>query len=197
MMRSIRTLGRDGQGQTLLEFALVIPLLMVIVLGVVEFGYALLDKQMVTKVTREGSNLISRDTSLQDAATAMRNMATPPIDFNSSSKIIFSVIKRGGTVGTPNYDKLILYQRYETGAISGTSKIQTLGGASFGPPPDYQAPNSDSNVSLQITNAPNGLVTVPGGLVYVTEVFSNHKLLTPLHNFGITLPQTLYSIAYF
>ena len=43
------------------------PLVLVLVLGVIEVGYALLDQHVVTKLTREGSNLISRDTSLADA----------------------------------------------------------------------------------------------------------------------------------
>ena len=59
-----------------------LPLVLVIVLGVVEIGYALLDQHVVTKLTREGSNLISRDTTLQDAATAMRDMSSRPVDFD-------------------------------------------------------------------------------------------------------------------
>ena len=57
----------SASGQGLLEFALILPLLMVLVLGVVEVSYALLDQHVVTKLTREGSNMISRDTTLDDA----------------------------------------------------------------------------------------------------------------------------------
>ena len=38
---------------------------------------------------------------------------------------------------------------------------------------------------------------VPGGLMYVTEVYTNHNLITPSTAFGVTLPDSLYSIAYF
>jgi hypothetical protein len=158
-------------------------------------GYALLDQQIVTKVTREGSNLISRDTSLQDAATAMRMMSNRPIDFNDGSKLIFSVIKRGATTGTSNYDRLILYQRYEMGTLSNTSQL--IAGGSFGGPPEYVAANSDSDTSLQVTGVPAGMAPVVGGMVYVTEVFTRHTLITPLNRFGIIVPETLYSIAYF
>ena len=34
-------------------------------------------------------------------------------------------------------------------------------------------------------------------MIYVTEIYTKHVLLTPLDRFGITVPQTLYSIAYF
>ena len=41
------------------------------------------------------------------------------------------------------------------------------------------------------------LVGVKGGMVYVTEIYTSHPLLTPLDKFGIKFPTTLYSIAYF
>jgi len=34
-------------------------------------------------------------------------------------------------------------------------------------------------------------------MLYVTEIFSTHKLITPFGNFGGHVPTTLYSIAYF
>ena len=36
-----------------------------------------------------------------------------------------------------------------------------------------------------------------GGLLYVAEVFTQHAPLTPLDQFGVTVPPTLRSIAYF
>jgi Flp pilus assembly protein TadG len=188
----------NSSGQSVIEFALVMPVVIVLVLGVVELGMALQDQHLITKLTREGSNLISRDTTVQDAATAMRAMTSRPVNFDDgSSRIIFSVIKRGATTGTPNFDKMVLYQRYAYGTYSGTSQIRIAGSGSFGGAPDYEAANSDSNTGLQVTNLPANLVSVQGGMIYVTEIYTKHVLLTPLDRFGITVPQTLYSIAYF
>ena len=185
-----------SSGQSLIEFALVLPLVLVLMLGVIEEGYALLDQHVVTKLSREGSNLISRDTSLGDAATALRSMSSRPVDFDNSSKLILSVIKKGGTTGTSNYNKDILYQRYQYGSLSAQSALMTRGAGSFGAGPDYQAVNSDNDTGLQLTNVPANLL-VTGGMVYVTEIYTRHTLLTPLDRFGINVPQTLYSIAYF
>ena len=185
----------DGQG--LVEFALVLPIVLVMVLGIVEIGYALLDQQVVTKLTREGSNLISRDVTLQDAAGAMKSMRTRPVNFDNGSRLILSVIKKVATVGTANFDKVILYQRYEYGTLSEPSALKTKGPAAFGGAPDYTAVNSDSNTNLQLTNLPATMVVVSGGMAYVTEVYTTHNLITPLDRFGITLPSKLYSIAYF
>jgi hypothetical protein len=183
-------------GQTLVEFALALPFLMLVILGLVEMGYLLLDQHVVTKLSREGSNLTSRNTSLQDAGTALRGMSTRPVNFDASSRMIFSVIRMVATTGTSNYNKEVLYARYEYGSLAATSKISTAGSPSFGPAPDYQAPNSDNNTGLQVTNLPPGLM-VSGGMLYITEIYSRHPLITPFDRFGVSLPQTLYSIAYF
>ena len=173
-----------------------LPLLLVLVLGVVEVSYALLDQHVVPKLSREGSNLISRNTSPLDAGTGLRNMSSRPVDFGSSARVIFSVIKMVNTAGAANLNKEILYQRYEFGAIAASSALMTRGAGAFGGAPDYLAANSDNDVNLQLTNLPPNLV-IPGGLLYVTEIYSRHPLITPFDRFGIQVPGTLYSIAYF
>ena len=62
---------------------------------------------------------------------------------------------------------------------------------------DYAANNPHNTPSLRVTNAPTNVVTVPGGLIYVTEVYTRYNLLTPVPNIGLPIPQQLYSIAYF
>ena len=187
----------DARGQSVVEFAFLMPVILVVALGVIEFGYALLDQHVVTKLTREGSNLISRDTTIDDAINAMRSMSSRPVDFSTRSRVIFSVLKKGATTGSANYDRVILYQRGEYGSLVGSSGLRMSGSGTFGSGPDYVAANSDTNAGLQIANLPAYLDVTRGGLVYVTEIFTTHNLITPLDRFGVTVPNTLYSIAYF
>ena len=197
-MRKRQYFFTSGRGQSLIEFAIILPILMLIVLGVVEVGMVLLDEHVVTRLSREGSNLISRDTSLETAAEVMASMSARPVDFANGSKVIFTVLKRGATTGTANYDRLVMYQRAEFGNFSGTglSRVQSAGGA-IGGPPDYKAVDSDSDAGLRVTGVPANLVTVPGGMVYITEIFTRRPRITPLDRFGVAVPETLYSIAYF
>jgi TadE-like protein len=188
---------RSARGQSIIEFAIMMPLICVLALGVIEMGWALLDAHIVTRLAREGSNLTSRDTSLQDAGSAMVGMATRPVDFNAGSKVILSVVRNVATIGAANYNKPVLYQRYEYGSFPAVSKLIISGSGSFGPAPEYQAINSDSNTGLQMTNLPPTVGTTLGGMVYVTEIYSPHSLITPFNNFGFTMPTSLYSIAYF
>lgn len=49
--------GRPRRGQALVEFALVLPLLMLVLFGIVEFGRAWNAKQVLTDAAREGARL--------------------------------------------------------------------------------------------------------------------------------------------
>lgn len=197
--RRITRLGTDG-GQSIVEFAIILPFLLLICLGVVETAYALIDQHVVTKLAREGSNLISRDTTLQRAGAVLTSMGSTPVNFNNgTSTVIFSVLQKGGSTGTANYRQVILFQRARFGTFPATSRL-TTGGGSYGGPPEYLATNPDTNTGLQVTNLPDSIINVDGGFLYVTEIFTRHNLITPLDRllpYGVTLPNTLYSIAYF
>jgi hypothetical protein len=193
----MRALLKDTRGQSIIEFAMVTPLLVLIVLGVVEVSYALLDQHVITKLSREGSNLISRDTSLADSAAALKAMSGRPVDFSTNARMIFSVVRRGATTGTSNFNKDVLYERYEYGALSASSMISTRGAASYGTGPDYAAANPDGDTNIQVTNLPAGITLTTGGTLYITEIYVQHELITPFDKFGVTVPKILYSIAYF
>ena len=196
-MRQVLRRARSEAGQGIVEMALVLPVTVLVALGVVELSYALLHEHILSKVSREGANLISRDVTLLDAGTALRKMQTPPVDLDSGSRVIFSVLKKGATVGTANYDRVVLYQRYAVGSISAASILNTAGAGVFGPAPDFQAVNSDTDTNLRISDLPAELNIPRGGLLYVAEVYTDHEILTPLHRFGITVPPRLHSVAYF
>jgi Flp pilus assembly protein TadG len=191
---------RSARGQSIVEFAIILPFLLLIALGVIETSYALLDQHVITKLAREGSNLISRNTSLQQAGTVLTNMSTAPVNFtNGTSRVIFSVLQKGGTTGTANYGQVILFQRASFGTLAASSRLNT-GGGSYGGPPEYLATNPDSNTGLQVTNVNDNIINVNGGFLYVTEIFTRHSLITPLDRlmpYGVAMPRTLYSIAYF
>ena len=190
---------RDTSGQTIIEAALVVPLLALIAMGVVELGLEMRNQHVVNVLSREGSNLISRSTTLQDAGTVLLSEETGSVNFSTNSQVILSVIERDATTGAPNYNTLILYQRYSFGGTTLASRLITkgAGAGSFGGAPDYIALNPDTDTTLQVTNAPAGVASEIGASSYVTEVFSTDTLMTTLANWGITVPTQIYSVSYF
>lgn len=60
---------RSRSGQSLVEFALTLPLLLAVVFGAIEFGVAMYDKAVLTNASREGARagVISKTPRLTDA----------------------------------------------------------------------------------------------------------------------------------
>lgn len=196
--RTYRRLRAD-RGQSIVEFAVTLPLMLLVSLGVVETSNALMRQHVATKMAREGSNMISRNTELADAGNALRAMTQNPAEFSTKSLVIFSVLMRSQTGS--NNGQIVLYQRYQlgNGALGGSrlnGSCSTCTAAN-----DYTAQNPNNTTSLRVTNAPPNIITVPGGMIYVTEVYQKFDTMTPIQGLGgimrIPLPQVLYSIAYF
>ena len=51
----LKALGRDDGGQALVEFALIMPFLLLFLVGIVEFGRAWNQHQVITDAAREGA----------------------------------------------------------------------------------------------------------------------------------------------
>jgi hypothetical protein len=186
---------RSERGQSIVEFAICLPLLLVMTMGVIETSQALMAQHVITKTAREGSNMISREVEMTDAATALRTMSSAPAEFNATTKVIFSVLLRSNTGANDGH--LVLYQRYEFGNLSLPGSRLNGNCGTCTAANDYTAANPHNNTGLRVTNAPAGIVGQDGAMIYITEVYATYETLTPVRNLGIPLPHILYSIAYF
>ncbi len=61
---------RDRRGAAILELALLLPLLMMLVLGILEFGRALVVQEILTNAAREGARRAAISGASHDAALA-------------------------------------------------------------------------------------------------------------------------------
>lgn len=68
-MQQIRKTRKGEKGQNLVEFALVIPLLLLLVIGIAEFGRAWMTKNIVTGAAREAVRMyaVNPNTAAADA----------------------------------------------------------------------------------------------------------------------------------
>jgi Flp pilus assembly protein TadG len=183
---------RREAGQALFEFGVMLPFLLALILGVVEFSYALYQVQVITNLGREGSNLISRNTTIADAETALTAAVTTGPVRLGTTKVIFSVITLGS--GGSNANQAIIIQRHSAGGLTAQSRLGNPAQTAYGASPDYRANDANNDASIRVTGAlPNGLTLSAGDFVYVTEVFSTRAQIMPY----LPLPSTLYSAAYF
>lgn len=67
------------RGAAAVEFALVVPVLLILVLGIVEFGRAYNIQTTLSSAAREGVRVMALQSSPSEAKTATRNAAAPAV----------------------------------------------------------------------------------------------------------------------
>lgn len=81
---------KDQKGGALIEFAIVLPLLVVLVIGIIEFGLLCYNKHIIANASREGARaaIVAGVGSLDDAAikTIVKNYCNPRLlDFSGNT----------------------------------------------------------------------------------------------------------------
>jgi Flp pilus assembly protein TadG len=164
--------GVGQSGQAMLEFAIIASLVIVIVFAIVDFGRALNQMQVMVDLTRQGSNLASRGTSLTDSANAVV-AGDAPLNLNTSGEVIITSV-------TNNASGNVITGQVAAGATSQASRIGTGVGTTASVP----------TAAAQMLQ--------PGQTIYITEVFYNYQPITPIASLlHIVMPNTFYQVAYF
>jgi len=99
--KQIKKVFNNEHGGSLLEFALIMPLLFIILFGIIEFGILLYDKAMITNASREGARagIVFSDprTSDEEIIEVVRDYcANYLISFDESSTLIIPPPERSG-----------------------------------------------------------------------------------------------------
>ncbi len=165
-----RPILRDRRGQALVEFALLVPVLLLLLCGVIEIGRMLETNHIMSALTREGANLASRGASMEDALTILRtNQAASGL----------------GNVGGAVVSRLVVDQN---GIPIVEAQITSAG---------YE---NASRVAPQdsVAQAYTGAGLTNGYRYYVVEMFIPYTPITPLSNFMAGfIPERLYDRSLF
>jgi hypothetical protein len=194
---TVRTRPRSS-GQTLAEMGVILPVLLILMFGMLELGWALFQSNVIRGYVRESSNLISRNVEISEAEAAIisaSNSGGPVLidPASADSRMIISVVTLGAA-GGPNAGVPIILKRHFVGTMAANSVLGNpsqgnYGGANV----DYIANNANST-SIRVTGAlPNGYTLPVGQSLYVTEIFTRRGTIV---NLGLA-PQTLYAAAFF
>jgi len=91
---------RASSGQSLAEFALAVPMLLLLVIGMVEFARGWMVKQVITNVAREGARLAVLPTSTQaDVAARVDSLLTEAGINPANASVTLSVCDGPGCQG--------------------------------------------------------------------------------------------------
>jgi Flp pilus assembly protein TadG len=74
LIRSLRRFVRAQSGAEIVEFALTLPLLLLVVLGIIEFGFLFQQYEVVTNAAREGARIATLPTYSANATATETNV---------------------------------------------------------------------------------------------------------------------------
>ncbi len=168
---------RNHRGAAIVEFCLVLPILLVIVFAIIDFGRLVQARFIITSLAREGGNLASRGdiVSENDLITMLQSSSTP-LSLINSGEICISNIVAGSTAASPL-------------PVIGSTNPQLLpqfcsGGLTVASGISAGAPNLGLTTAIY-----NHLVFNPANLtadingVTVVETFYKYSPITPLPDF--------------
>ena len=93
---------RRNKGTALIEFCFILPLLVIMVLFIIDFGRLIQARIIITNVTREGGNLASRDIKTGNDLITMLQSSAAPLDLQQSGRICISSIGAGFNQNNPD-----------------------------------------------------------------------------------------------
>ena len=221
LRRSCRGIGKDGQ--SVVEFAVALPFLVLMSVGSFAVGMILDRHLTLGQVVRNGGNMYARGIDFAsdqnknfiiDAATGLDLQLT-----SGHTAVWFTLLTRvpataqcddggGGTRDCNNNGQVVVAQRYMIGDTSGTNMHSRLAAAGF-PSQFVDASGNASSegdhsdyfdlTEARATSAPASITNTSTGiqeneLVYVVEVI--HRPST-IQFQGIFAPEFMYSRAFF
>jgi Flp pilus assembly protein TadG len=172
--KSTRTVRTGESGVALGEFAIILPLLLVVLLGVVDLGRLMSGYQTLNDLSREAANLVSRGASMDAAVAAIGISNTGPVDVVGNGAIIISTLTRRSDGDSTPW----VVDQFRSGTIAGSaSRVGSEGGPA-------RMPNVDA------------LET--GVTVMAVELVHGFEPLFPIDALGLDLyPEVLYEAAFF
>jgi len=159
-------------GQAFVEFSLVVMVMTIMLFGLIDFSRFIYERQVATNLSREGANLVLRNTSVTNAAAAVMSSAAP-LKMGTNGRLIMS------TVSNSNGTLRVSSQLSTGGLNSVSSKIGNLSGTANMP-------------------ATPTVIPAAGKSMYVAEVYYSFTPITPVGKMlKLVLPSYIYDAAYF
>ena len=166
-------------GQAIVEFAMTVTVVLILLCASIDFGRAFSEMQAISELTRQGSNLASRGSTLPQAVQAVVT-GESGLDLKDFGDVIITSVTNKKNVYT------ISAQESSTkDGLTSLSQTSKVGSAVGGP---ATLPTAAQNTVQD------------GQTIFVTEIYYTFTPATgivALTKNAVNLPSTLYGSAYF
>lgn len=164
--------GRAERGATLVELAFILPILVILVFGIVDFGRLIHARLVVANVSREGGSLASRDIPIDAGIVNMLLSSATPLDLqHKDGRIYVTKIKAGEKKSDP---EPYIFSR----ATGGDLGVASIISGNIGDTPTGLTPMLYGHLRFKEENNAADILDVT-----VVEVFYEYRLITPLPKF--------------
>jgi hypothetical protein len=165
------------RGVALIEFAMILPLLLLMALAVIDIGRLIQVRLIVTNLAREGGSLASRQTTLDAGLIGLlQSSSNPPMNMSGANGKIYVTRIHAGTGPAPNNLPTIAAPAISGGSLAVNSGIGS--GATLGL---SQRLYNHLVYRTQPTTPPQNAPDITE--ITVVEVYSKYRPITPLPNF--------------
>lgn len=167
---------RDDRGALVTEFALTVPMMMILLMGGAEVGRFMLINQKMDRAATTMADLVSQEETMTNAKlTTLYSVVSPtmtPFTLGAKGVMIVSAITLEGSTAK------VKWQRTGSGTLSVASKIGTQGGTA---------------------TLPTGMTVGTGQTIIIAELFYNFTtLFVPnAYTIGLIEDRQLYHRAFF
>jgi Flp pilus assembly protein TadG len=180
----------NESGQSAVEVAFAAPLLLLLVCGAIDFGRALNTMQVMSELSRQGSNLALRlapATGCDNLCQAVADVKAAASGLNlANGEIIVTSLQETltgtETIGPTGGPYTIVEQVSSSGGLTVASKL-------------------GHGAGTKVTTLPSTAPGLQNGqYLYVTEIYYTFTPITPIETLTgnlVSLPSQLYDIAYF
>ena len=168
--RGSRPQDSGSRGTALVEFAMVLPLILVILLGTIDFGHLIQTRLILTNVSREGGSIASRQTPIDPNLAIMLLASGRPLVLGGpDGKLIITRITAGQSVDEPQPAITATIEQGRLGVSSHIgSDLPQLG----------LSTNLYNHLVYDVDNSTADITDIT-----VVEVFYKYRPITPLAGF--------------
>lgn len=182
MMKDYKFLiSKKSHGQSLIELAIILPLLLMLVFGVIDYARAIQFNNILVAMSREGANLASRTSEEPRNIIVALNNTAEPLVMTVRGRVYITEI-RGTKVGSNVEARVQAQTRSTTGGAALPSKVWSC--------PSW---NGNGNCNTVPTNATATLpITLDAGeIVFAVETLYDYNVIV---NYVMQTGPKLYSL---